>query len=142
MASFNKFQITVQNLANGAHNLSTDVLKVALSNSAPVSTNQVFGDISEISAGHGYSAGGTTVGITSSTESGGTYKLIASANTVFTASGGSIGPFRYIVFYDSTPTSPLKPLLGWWDYGSSITLNDTDTFTVQYDGTNGIIQMS
>jgi hypothetical protein len=64
------------------------------------------------------------------------------ADVVFTASGGSVGPFRYAVLYDDTQTSPAKPLIAWWDYGSSITLADTETFTVDFDGTNGVLQLA
>lgn len=110
-----------------------------LTNSAPSASNAVKADITEISAGNGYSAGGASVGITSSTQSSGLYKLIPSGNVVFTASGGSFGPFRYAVIYNSTPAA--GPLIGWWDYGSSISTNSGDTFTVQLDGTNGILQL-
>ena len=140
-ASFNKFQIFVQDIAQGKHNLASDVLKVMLTNSAPVATNAVLGDLTEITAHNGYSAGGNTPTITSATETTGTLKLIL-ADTVFAASGGSIGPFRYVVLYNSTPTSPLKPLIGWWDYASSITLNDTETFTTDFDNVNGVLQLA
>jgi hypothetical protein len=131
MAAFNKFNIFVQNVGRGVHNLNSDTLKDMLSNTAPVATNALLSDITEIAAGNGYSAGGTTVGSTAYSQTSGTATL-SGANVVFTASGGSIGPFRYVVNYDSTPTSPLKPLIGWWDYGSSITLASGETFTVDH----------
>ncbi len=140
MASFNKFNAFVQDLANGVYNLGSDTLKVMLSNVAPVATNHLLADLTEISAGSGYSAGGTTTTTTSSTETSGTEKLIV-GNVVFTSSG-TIGPFRYAVLYDSTPTSPLKPLIGWWDYGSEVTLNSGDTFTWTPDATNGVLQLA
>src|SRR6185437_331071 len=142
MASFNKFQIFVQNLANGVHNLGSDSLKIALTNTAPTATNTIFSNITEITAGNGYTAGGATVTVTTSTETSGTYSLIGSAaNPTWTASG-SVGPFRYVVLYDSTPTTPLKPLIGYWDYGSNLTLSTGNTFTVAFDAVNGIIQIS
>jgi len=142
MASFNKFQIFVQNLANGVHNLGSDSLKIALTNTAPTATNTIFSNITEIAAGNGYTAGGATVTVTTSTETSGTYSLIGSAaNPTWTASG-SVGPFRYVVLYDSTPTTPLKPLIGYWDYGSNLTLSTGNTFTVAFDAVNGIIQIS
>lgn len=131
MASYNKFQATVEHLYEGVHNLGSDTLKVMLTNTAPVATNSVKADLTEISAGNGYTAGGTAVTITSSAQSSGTYSLVGN-DVVFTASGGTIGPFRYAVLYNDTPTSPADPLIGWWDYGSSITLNDTETFTVDF----------
>jgi hypothetical protein len=138
MAAFNKFQKFVENLAEKVHNFQSDTLKIALSNTAPVATNEVFADITEIAAGNGYAAGGTAVTVTASSESGGLYKLVGN-DVVYTAAGGSIGPLRYAVLYNDTPTSPADPLIGWWDYGSSITLNDTETLTIDLDQTNGIL---
>lgn len=111
-----------------------------LCNTAPVSTNSLKGDLTEISAGNGYSAGGSATTITHSRTSG-TSKIIGS-DVVFTASGGTIGPFRYAVLYDDTPTSPADPLVGFWDYGASITLNSGETFTVDFDATNGVFQLA
>lgn len=119
-------------------NLGSDTLKIMLTNSAPVNTNTVKADLTDISSGNGYSAGGSAVTITSSAQSAGTYKLVGT-DLVFTASGGTIGPFRYVVLYDSTSAS--SSLIAWWDYGSSITLADGETFTVDFDGTNGILQI-
>jgi hypothetical protein len=141
MASFNKFNAFVENLAEKVHNLGADTLKIMLTNTAPTSSNAVKGDLTEISAGNGYTAGGTAATLTSSSQSSGTYKLVV-ADVVFTASGGTIGPFRYAVLYNDTPTSPADPLIGFWDYGSSITLNDTETFTVDADPTNGVLQLA
>src|SRR5260370_21792770 len=91
MAAFTKFTASVTDVANKLHNLGSDVLKIMLSNVAPVATNAIKTDITEIAAANGYSAGGTAVTITSSTQSSGLYKLIGS-NVVFTASGGSVPP--------------------------------------------------
>lgn len=131
MAAYNKFNAFVENLAEGVHDFANDTLKVMLTNSAPVATNSVRGDLTEISAGNGYVAGGTASAITNSSQTGGTYTATPT-DVVFTASGGSIGPFRYVVFYNDTPTSPADPLVAWWDYGSSITLNDGETFTTDF----------
>lgn len=136
MATFNKFQAWAENMVEVA-NCGTDTFKVMLTNTAPVATNSVFADLTEITAGSGYTAGGTATTISSSAQTGGTYKLTIT-DVVFTASGGTIGPFRYAVLYDDTPTSPADPLVAWWDYGSSITLADTETFTTDFDATNGV----
>ena len=140
MATYNKFQAFVENLAEKVHNLGADTLKVMLTNTAPVNTNSVKGDLTEISAGNGYSAGGTAATISSSAQASGTYKLVL-ADVVFTALGGSIGPFRYAALYNDTPTSPADPLIGFWDYGSSITLSAGESFTVDFDPTNGVLQL-
>jgi hypothetical protein len=133
MATFNKYQQFVEDLGNKVHDLvgTNDTLKVLLSNTAPnAATHAVKADATEISAGNGYSAGGSDTQNDGS-ESGGTL-TVTGVDIVFTASGGSIGPFRYAILYNDTPTSPADPLIGWWDYGSSITLADGETFTVDF----------
>lgn len=140
MAAFNKFNITVADLANKVHNLGSDTLKIMLTNVAPTAANAVKVDITDIGAGNGYSAGGTAVGITSSSQTSGTYKLIPSGNVVFTASGGSIATFRYAVIYNSTAAS--GNLLGWWDSGAGQTITTGNTFTVGLDATNGILELA
>jgi hypothetical protein len=139
MASFNKFNAFAANMPNGGVNLASDTLKVMLTNTAPVATNSVYTDISggEVANGNGYVTGGTAATLTSSTQTSGLYKLILQAVT-FTASGGSIGPLRYAVLYD---TAGSEDLIGWWDYGTSITLNSGDTFTVAFDAVNGVFQL-
>lgn len=129
MATFNKFNSFVEAVAEGTHNLGSDTLKVMLTNTAPVATNTQKSNLTEIAAGNGYTAGGTAVTITSSAQSSGTYSLVGN-DVVFTASGGSIGALRYAVLYNDTATN--DELIGWWDYGSSITLADTETFTVDF----------
>lgn len=140
MASFNKFNVFTKDLINGVHNFTSNTFKVLLTNTAPTSANAVKADLTEISAGNGYSAGGSTSAMTVSTSTG-TAKATA-ADVVFTASGGTIGPFRYAVLYNDTPTSPADPLIGWFDYGSSITLNDTETLTVDFDGSAGVLTVA
>lgn len=141
MASFNKFQQFVEDLAKKVHNLSSDTLKVLLTNTAPVATNSVKADLTEISAGNGYTAGGTAATITSCEQTTGTVKLILE-DVVFTAASGTIGPFRYAVLYNDTPSSPADPLIGYWDYGSSITLADSETFTVDFSASNGVLTIA
>lgn len=141
MATFNKFQVFVENLAEKVHDLGADTLKVMLSNTAPAATNTVKANITEITAGNGYTAGGTQTAQSSSAQASGTYKLVV-GDVVFTAAGGSIGPLRYAVLYNDTPTSPADPLICWHDYGSSITLAAGETFTWDADATNGILQIT
>lgn len=127
MSAFNKFNCFVQDVGDKLHNLNADSLKLMLSNVAPVATNAVFSDLTEIAAGNGYTAGGTVVGSTAYSQTGGLATLSGN-NVVFTASGGTIGPFRYVALYNNTAAG--KNLIGWWDYGSSITLQNGETFTV------------
>ncbi len=141
MATFAKFNSFVEHLAEKSHNLGSDTLKVMLTNTAPVATNTVLLDLTEISAGNGYTAGGTAATISASAQSSGTYKLTL-ADVVFTASGGSIGPFRYAVLYNDTPTSPADPLIGYWDYGSSVTLAAGETFTVDFSAASGVLTLA
>jgi len=139
MASFNKFNAFVENLAEGKMNLGTDTLKVALTNTLPTASNSVLADITQIAAGNGYTTGGTQATISSSAQTGGTYKLVLN-DVVFTASGGAMATFRYVVLYDDTAAS--DELIGWYDYGSAVTLNATETFTVDFDGTNGVLTLA
>lgn len=141
MAIANKFNAFVENLAEKVHNLGADTLKVVLSNTAPIATNALVADITQVAGGNGYTTGGTSTTISSSAQTSGTYKLVLT-DVVFTAAGGVIGPFRYTTLYNDTPTSPADPLILWWDYGSSISLADGETFTVDFDATNGVLQIT
>jgi hypothetical protein len=137
MSAFTKFHKFSLNLGKARFNFSSDTLKVALSNTAPtVATDEAIGDITQIGAGNGYSSGGATVPDVQWTQSSGTATLTGDA-VVFTASGGSINTFRYAVIYDSTTGY----LMGYWDYGSTVTITDGNTFTVNLnnDPTDGTI---
>lgn len=137
MAAYNKFQDYAEQLNKAVHNWSTHTFKAALTNTSPNNGQTVFADITEIAAGNGYSAGGMTLDSVTLTESGGEAKVTI-ADEVLTASGGSIGPFRYVVIYNDTPSSPVDPLVCWFDYGASITLLDTETFTLDFSATAGL----
>jgi hypothetical protein len=144
VASFNKFNQFVADVASGVHQLQTgtaQVFKVMLTNTAPTAANAVKADITEISAGNGYTAGGVSVGTITGSQTSGTFKFVGGTDPVVTASG-AVGPFRYVVLYNDTATSPAKPLIGWWDYGSAVTLASGETFTVDLDQTNGILTIA
>lgn len=145
MAAYNKFNAFVGYMSQGKMNSGSDSYKVMLTNTAPVSTNSVYADVSgaELANGNGYTTGGAAVGTISDTNTTGTVKFIASADNVFTCVTAPMGPFRYTILVDITPAgTPTKPLVGWWDYGSSITLQIGETFTVDWDQTNGIWQLA
>ena len=132
MASAVKYNQFIEDLCNKVHDLfgTTDTLKIALTNTAPnVSTHAVRADITELSTANGYTSGGVDVQ-NDSTRSGGTVTMTA-VDFAVTASGGSIGPFRYAVLYNDTPTSPADPLICYWDIGTT-TLNDGDALNVNF----------
>lgn len=139
MATYNKHQIFLEDCFEKVHNLASDTLKVVLCNTAPVATNSILANLTQISNGNGYTTGGATTAQSSSAHTTGTYKLVI-GDVSWTASGGTIGPFRYADLYNDTPTSPADPLIAWWDYGSSITLAIGETFTTDFDATNGVLQ--
>ncbi len=136
MASFTKFNSFVEAVAEKTHNLGSDVLKVALTNSAPSATNTQLSNITEISYTH---LSARTLTVSSSAQTSGTYKLII-ADLTLTSSGGSTGPFQYIVLYNDTATN--KELIGYYDYGSAVTLADGDTFTLDFDGSAGVLTIA
>jgi hypothetical protein len=138
MAAPHKFNCFSKDLADKKHNFGSDTFKIMLSNTAPIASNAVNTDITEITAGSGYSAGGAATTLTESTAAG-TYKVVGST-VVFTASGGSVGPFRYAVLYNDT--SATNALICWWDNGDPITLASGEAFTVVFDATNGILQIA
>jgi hypothetical protein len=155
MATFNKFNSFVEDLAEKVHNLGSDTLKILLTNTAPQAADTHYdstagppgtlgpaSSAAEIAAQNGYSAGGGTVTVTASSQTSGTYKLVGS-DLVFTASGGTFGPARYAVLYNATAGSAgARPLIGWWDRGASVTPAAGETLTVDLDATNGILQVA
>ncbi len=131
------FQAFIEALAEKKHNLGADVLKVALTNSAPnAATGAVLTDITEITYTN---CSARTVSIAGSAQSSGTYKLTLT-DLVLTASGGSVGPFRHVVLYNDTATN--DELIGYYDYGSSITLADGETLTLDFDGAAGVLTLA
>ena len=141
MTAFAKYNCFVEDVAEKVHNLGADALKIALTNRAPVVGSDVgFSDISEIAAGNGYAAGGNAPAISSSAQTGGVYKLTLADPATWTAVGGTIGPFRYAVLYNDTASG--KRLIGYWDYGVSVTLQIAETFTVDLDQVNGTLTLT
>lgn len=136
MATFTKLNKFPLNLGNKVFNLGSDTIKVALTNTIPtVSTANQLSDITEISYTN---LSSRTVTTTSFTQTSGTAKLIL-ADLVLTASG-AVGPFQYVVLYDDTATN--KELIGFYDYGSALTLANGDTFTIDFDGSAGVLTIA
>ena len=127
MAAFNKFNDFAEQDAKGVHDFGTHTYKISLTNTAPAATMAALSEITQITAANGYTAGGTAIGSMAVSETGGV-ATISGNSVTFTAAGGAIGPFRYAVLYNDTATSPADALVGWHDYGSAITLADTETF--------------
>jgi hypothetical protein len=141
MAAFTKYNFFVDEMSKGGHNLQTAVFKVALTNTAPTpltDTTWSTGTYPAPAAANGYTAGGNTLTTSSAATASYIFKLVI-ADSVFTAAGGNLGPFRYAIVYNSSATNKV---VGYYDYGSSITLADTETFTVDFDNVNGMIQMT
>jgi hypothetical protein len=134
MASLNKFNQFVEDKNHGVHNMGSDQLVVALTNTAPVATNAVLADLTQASYTNCSTRNITT---TSSGQTSGTYSLVL-ADLTLTASGGSVGPFRYVPIYNDTPISPADPLICWYDYGSSITLADGESLLIDLNQVSGL----
>ena len=133
MADYNKFFQFTEDLCTGSHNFTAagHVCRVYLSNTVPsASLDLIKADLAEIAGGNGYTANGEDVANGLSEASG--VATVTAVDVTWTATGGSIGPFRYIVTYNDTQTSPVDPLINWWDYGSSITLLVGESFTVDF----------
>lgn len=144
MATFNLINDWLDNMVENA-DLASDQFVVALSNTAPGSESTpptgdgdgILGNVSQISYADCSSRNITT---TSSSQASGTYKLILQDITL--TSSGTVGPFRYVYIYDDTVATPVDPLVCYYDYGSSITLNNTETLDIDFDGTNGLFNIS
>ena len=141
MATYMKFNDFVEQLLKGVHAFGTHTFKVALTNSAPNVAHTQLSDITQISASGGYVAGGYTLDSVVLSETAGVAKVTI-ADEVITATGGTIGPFRYAVVHNDSATSPADALVGAWDYGSSITLNDGEPFTLDFDGSAGVLTLT
>lgn len=136
MATFNRFDKLWEDVAHGVHAFNSHTIKVALTNTLPVVGNAVLADITQIAAGGGYVAGGSQATVASSAHTAGVYKLTLN-DVTFT---GPVGSFRYAVIYNDTPTSPADPLIGWLDYGASLSLlTGGDTFTVDFSAVTGAL---
>ena len=152
MAGFNKFNCFVEDVAEKVHNLGSDSLKIMLTNTAPNAADTVFdtsvdlrleatSNALDLTTSEEYTTSRAAVTITASSQAAGTYKLVGN-DVVFTATTG-FGPFRYAVLYNNTAgAAASRPLIGWWDYTSAVTLLALETFTVDLDQAAGILTIA
>lgn len=135
-SAFNKFNSFTEAVAEKVHNLGSDTLELALTNTAPVNTNTVLANITQISYTF---LNARTLTVSGSAQTSGVYKLTITDKTL-TSTGGSTGPFRYVVLFNQTATN--DELIGWYDYGSSITLGDGESLLVNFDDANGVLTIT
>jgi hypothetical protein len=138
MATYTKLYSFPEAIAEKVHNLASDSLVYWLSNTAPSQANDVRADITEITYTN---LSSRAVTVTSSSVNGSNEYVLVLADKVLTASGGTVGPFRYVGIYNDTATND-ELVGGYYDYGSSITLADGETFTVDHDATNGFFKVA
>lgn len=141
MASFSKYSTFADEVSKGGHNLQTAVFKCALTNTAPTAASDTVWNTTVAPApvaANGYTAGGNTLTTSSAATTAGTFKLVL-ADSVFTATAGGIGPVRYAIIYNSSASNKV---VGYYDYGSSITIADTETLTVDFDATSGVLTIA
>lgn len=138
MAAYNKHQQFAEDMPEKVHNLGADALTIALTTNAnaPIATNSILGNLTQIAYTN---LSSRVLSISTSAQTTGTYKLVL-ADLVLTASG-AVATFRWADMYNDTPTSPADPLISYWDYGSDVTLANLETFTLDFDATNGVLQI-
>ena len=135
-SAFNKFNSFTEAMAEKVHNLGSDTLEVALTNTAPVAGNTVLANITQITYTF---LNARTVTVSGSAQTAGVYKLSITDKTL-TSTGGSTGPFRYVVLFNQTATN--DELIGWYDYGSSITLGDGESLLLNFDDAAGVLTIT
>jgi hypothetical protein len=138
MATYNKYTAAVEPLVENI-NAGSDTWKIALAATVNSADTTFVAGTTDLATGGGYTQGGNTATVTTSSQTAGVYKLVLASPTVWTATGGGF-TFRYVILYDSTTSTPV----GYWDYGSSVVMNGAngDTFTATLDATNGVFQVT
>lgn len=134
MAAYQKYTAAIEPMLEGM-NLGTDTWKVALASTINLADTAFTPGTTDLVTGNGYTAGGNLCSVTSSAQSGGTYKLVLASPAPWTAAGAGFN-FRYAILWNATTNQPV----GAWDYGSLQTVNVGETVTVILDGTNGVFQ--
>ena len=137
MATYNKYTAGVESLLE-VINAGADSWKIALANSINIADTTFTPGTSDLATGGGYTQGGNAAAIISSTHTAGTFSLKLTSPTMWTGTGAGFGPFRYIILYNSTNNIPV----GYWDYGSSISVTAGSTFTPSLDESNGVFTVT
>lgn len=141
MAVYVKYEAFVEDLIEGVHDWDAHTFKIMLSNTAPnVATHGVRADVTELATSGGYTSGGNSTAITTS-RAGGTAKATGVDPTTWTGSGAGF-TFRYAILYNDTPATPAKPLVDYWDYGSSQLIAAGETLVVDLDAAAGIFTIT
>ena len=130
-----KFYSFSTDLTNAKHDFSSHSFKIMLTNTAPALGNTAKANITEIAAGNGYTAGGAATVVTKSPSAG--VETLIATDVTWTAATGAMATFRYLVLYNDTQTTPAKPLICYWDYGSAVSLAVSQIFTLDMDPTGG-----
>jgi hypothetical protein len=139
MATYTKCTSGVDALVK-AINAGTDSYKIALSNADPTAKTTFVAGTDDLATGNGYTAGGNAATVASASTTAGVFKLVLNNPATWTSVTGNMGPFQYVILWDTTQSVPL----GFWNYGSAVTLNGVngDTFAATLDGTNGVFTVS
>jgi hypothetical protein len=131
--SFTPYYSFTEKLAEKVFNLGSDTLKIALSNTAPTLTHTQLSQVTQIAGSNGYTTGGEEVTISSSSQTTGTYTLVGTGTVTWTADGGAMGQFRYVILYDDDATN--DELIGYYDHGSAVDLGEGDSYAVNCGAT-------
>lgn len=137
--AFQPFDCFTADIIEHVHDFSTDVFKILLTNTLPVRTQSTKAEIDELVAGNGYDAGGKVAAFVSGGQVNGIYKLVLASPVPWVATADDLGPFRYVVLYNSSVVA--QPLLGWGDYGASIAPHEGESFTATLDQVNGVFRL-
>jgi hypothetical protein len=137
MAALNKFNCFARDLSMGVHNLSTHVFKIRVSTATPTATMDKISCITTIATGDGWTTD-VALTIADATASVATYALFFSDVTIEAAT--AVPDFRYVVIYNSNDAT--GHLVGWYDYGTVVSLGAGEKFVVDFDSTNGCIRVA
>lgn len=132
MATYIKFQPAIENLFENI-NSGADSWVVKLA----TAVDSAAGTITEVANGNGYTTGGNSATVTSSSQTAGTYTLVLASPSVWTATGAGF-TFQYAVLTDSTTGTNV----GYWDYGSSQAVAAGESVYVAFDPATGVFQAS